>query len=173
MFCVGSGTSGTMEAGPALAIASWGLQNLRTHRSWNFGWASWSWNTMTLGSETSVEMHRVSVTGDHACLTRGKCHTKARYESQWMKLEEGTEFQDMAIKRGRERERERETVRLKPKGYRRERCPPHVLTISTRLLDYACHCDFDWKGLKRCIARTHAHTYHNMNCLLLCHTSQG
>jgi hypothetical protein len=34
-------------------------------------------------------------------------------------------------------------VRLKPKGYRRERCPPHVLTISTRLLDYACHCDFD------------------------------
>lgn len=61
---------------------------------------------MTLGSETSVEMHRVSVTGDHACLTRGKCHTKARYESQWMKLEEGTEFQDMAIKRGRERERE-------------------------------------------------------------------
>ena len=98
---------------------------------------------MTLGSETSVEMHRVSVTGDHACLTRGKCHTKARYESQWMKLEEGTEFQDMAIKRGRERERERETVRLKPKGYRRERCPPHVLTISTRLLDYACHCDFD------------------------------
>ena len=83
---------------------------------------------MTLGSETSVEMHRVSVTGDHACLTRGKCHTKARYESQWMKLEEGTEFQDMAIKRGRERERE--TVRLKPKGYRRDRCPPHVLTIS-------------------------------------------
>jgi hypothetical protein len=64
-------------------------------------------------------------------------------------------------------------VRLKPKGYRRERCPPHVLTIRTRLLDYACHCDFDWKGLKRCIARTHAHTYHNMNCLLLCHTSQG
>ena len=110
-FCVGSGTSGTMEAGPALAIAQLRFAKLANSPKLKF-WMS----------QLELEYHDpwavkpvwrcigCPVTGDHACLDTWKMphESPLRITMDEARRGNGVSRHGNQTGEGRERERERE-----------------------------------------------------------------